>query len=343
MASQTEGKNIGDVLKFEEKAKFSREAFLVDQSQTIVLGQVCKTGPGGRKIVLGAPADDVQTIAITGTLSAGSFTLVFTDEVGAVIETDPIAYNANTAAVQTGVDSALGAAAVVVSGTAITGMIFTFSGIEYSGVAQEMIAVDGSVLTGVEDITVTHTTIGGQGSSTAVDAVQTGAIGGTLTGGTWLLSLYDLNDDLVTTAAIAYNASTANIQTAIDTLLGTTDDIVAGGTAITAMTFTFSGAGYEGRAHKLMSIDGTLLTTSDPVRPPITMVHTTLGHPGGESQADCIALAAVTTGAGVYTTKATFLARHAIVDRQQLEFGSGNAVDAIASLAEVGIIVRDEA
>lgn len=342
MASKVEGNTIGDVLKFEEKDKYSRKAVLVDQSQTIVIGAVCKNGPGGRKVVLGTPADAVQIMGITGAPSDGTFTLTFVNDSGAVVETDPIAHDGDTAAIQTGVDTALGASACTVAGTAITASTFTFDGIEYTGKAQPLIVVDGSALVSAEDITMTHTTVGGQGSSAAVDAVQAGSITGTLTGGNWAVSLYDLNDDLVTTANIAHDANTAAIQSALDTLLGS-NMVIAGGTAITAMTFTFSGPGYEARAQQLLVINNVSLTTSDPVDPALASSHTTLGHPGGDSLADCIALEAVTTGAGVYTTKANFLVNHAIVNRQKLEFGGGNAVDAIASLEARGIKVRDEA
>jgi hypothetical protein len=109
---------------------------------------------------VGAGADEVQTIAIAGSLSAGTFTLTFVDSDGVLNTTSPIAHNASTANVQTGVDNALGASKVTVGGTAITGMTFTFGGVGYAKTPQALIDVDTSGLTGMTSVSVTRTTSG---------------------------------------------------------------------------------------------------------------------------------------------------------------------------------------
>lgn len=167
MASQIESKVIGDILQYEAPNAYSREKKVVADSQTLVVGSVLQENSSG-EVILAAATDEVQTIGITGTLTAGSFTLTFVDLNGAVKTTDPIAYGADTAAVQAGVDTALGASKVTAGGTAITAMTFTFDGTGYTGLGQTLIVIDVSGLTGEEDATVTLTTSGGGGAVTAV-------------------------------------------------------------------------------------------------------------------------------------------------------------------------------
>lgn len=328
----TEGTTIGDFLRF-YNSKVSIEQIQVDQNQALVMGEVVGRGTGGRIVAAAAPADEVQTIGITGTLTAGTFTLTFVDQAGALKTTDPIAYNANTAGIQTGVDSALGANAVTVAGTAITAMTFTFDGIEYSGLPQTLIEVDTQGLTGEEDTTVTRTTAGGGGIVAAVDCVQTIAL--TATAGTYTIKAYDHTGTLQETAAIAYNGDLAAVQTALDAKFGT-NGIVAGGTAPTAMTLTFSGDGYEGRPQPDVDLGVASLTYSA-----LTITHTTKGSPEMSGDVCGICAAALTNGAGAYAST-IFVMRDAKVVDQYLTWGNANKVDAIAKLRGLGILVESD-
>jgi len=86
------------------------------------------------------------------------------------------------------------------------------------------------------------------GQASAVNEVQTVAINGTLSAGTYTISFVTAAGVLASTAPIAYNASLATVQAALDGVSGGANFIVAGGTAETAMTLTFSGTGYAGLA-----------------------------------------------------------------------------------------------
>ncbi len=82
----------------------------------------------------GTPADEVQTITRTGTVSGGTFTLTFTLE-GRTGTTRPIAWNATAAVIQAAmvkvgasIGNLLKAGDVVVSGDWTGGMVVTFGG-----------------------------------------------------------------------------------------------------------------------------------------------------------------------------------------------------------------------
>lgn len=336
MAAKTEGRKVADVVKSERDMYGSREDVLVDASQTLVVGAVCRTGAAGRKVLIAASVNDVQTIGITGS-PTGNAVLEFTNAAGARVTTDPIAADGNTAAWQAGVDTALGGSICVVSGTAVTAMVFTFSGLDYAGIEQPLIGVDISSATSAEDVTVTHTTVGGAGAGAAADEVQT-VTKDAGTAGTYTLTIKDESGDDLTTGDIAFDeANTAAVQAIMDTAFGASQ-VIAGGTVHTAATYTFSGSLYEGRNQPMIVLDVSSLTGVTSV----TYVETTKGGPGGTPEADSICLEAAVIGA-VYTTKALFLTNQAIVDVNQLDFGAGNKIDAVAELKKVGIICRSEA
>lgn len=113
-----------------------------------------------------------------------------------------------------------------------------------------------------------------QGSFTAevvtADEVQSIAIySGSITGGTFELDFELASGETFTTAAIAYNANAATIESAIDAAATaaavagwTNGDIsVAGGDLTTApVTLTFDGTSVTGQNHVLTVIDGASLT-----------------------------------------------------------------------------------
>lgn len=166
MALQTEDLVVGDVVKMEQPNLYSREEAVVADGQTLVVGTICtKAAATGQLSALTVEVDEVQLVGITGTLTAGTFTLAFVDDSGVVQITNPIAFDANTAAVQTGVDTALGASKVTVGGTVITAMTFTFDGTNYAGLAQTLIDLDIADLAGEEDSAVERTIAGGAGGN----------------------------------------------------------------------------------------------------------------------------------------------------------------------------------
>ncbi len=332
----TEAKTAGDVLRWEQGGQRSREKVIVATSQTLVFGQVVQKTSAGQIAAMGSPANDVQTMGITGTLSAGTFTLGFTTPAGAVVWTDPIAYNGNTAAIQAGVDTALGGSIVVVAGTAITASTFTFSGTAYAGIEQPLIQINTEGMTGLEDATITHTTFGGQGGAgTAADEVQLMAIAGTLASGTFTITGKTALGVEATTATIAYNANTAAIQSALDTTFGT-NQIIAGGTAITASTLTFSGDGYEGWPVDLFTVDASLAVGMTSA----AITRTTLGGPAGKADAYGVMLEAVTTTSA--TDETVIAARECTVDEDEVVFTPGNRRDAVKDLQARGFLFQRE-
>lgn len=109
---------------------------------------------------LESAADEVVTIAISGTLSGGAF------KVGAFLSTgvfkwsEDIAYNANLAAIQAGYDTIFGASIVVIAGTVASHTV-TFSGVGYTDIDQLGLELDTNELTGITSSTITVTTQGG--------------------------------------------------------------------------------------------------------------------------------------------------------------------------------------
>lgn len=339
MASQTEGIKVSDVVKMEPHMLAGRQTCLVDQSQTLVIGTVLRNGAAGRKVALSAEVDDEQLIAITGS-PTGNAVLEFTNEAGERVTSDPIAANGDTAAWQAGVDTCMPAGEVVVSGTAVTAMVFKFSGASVMGKAQPLIGCDISSATSAEDVTVTHTVVGGYGGGAAVNEVQTLAIAGTVSGGTYTITITDESGEEQTTTALAYNANLSTINAALVVALGD-DQVIATDTIITACVFTFSGSNYEGRNIVPLTVDTALITGGGGT---YTVTETTKGGPGGTAEATGVCLEAVTTAGGAYTTTALVLTHGpAVVDVDQLAFGSGNKIDAVAQLAALGIMARSEA
>jgi len=211
MTLQTEDIVIGDVVKMEHPSDYSREEAVVADGETLVVGTICtKDASTDQLSALTVEVDEVQLIAITGTLTAGTFTLTFVDLNGDVHTTDPIAYDAITSAIQTGVDTALGASKVTVGGTAITAMTFTFDGTGYAGLAQTKIVLDTSSLTGVEDNAVGVTTAGGVGGtlelSIALEKVTT-------SGSTAKIPALE-RDAIVASTKLAYGGATVALTDA---------------------------------------------------------------------------------------------------------------------------------
>lgn len=333
----TAKKTAGDLLRWEQGGNRSREAGLVAQSQTLVFGQVVKKTSNGFFAAVGALVDDVQTMKLTGSLSGGTFLLGFIEAVtGDRIWTDPIAYGADTAAIQAGIDTALGGSKCVASGTPITAAILTFSGTGYSGKEQPLIEMDISALTAAEDANMEHTTVGGQGGAgSPVNEVQLLAIAGTLTSGTFTVTGRKSTGESATTTALAYGSTTGDMQTALDTAFGT-DQIIAGGTAITAQTLTFSGDEYAGSDVDTFTVDAALTVGMTSAK----ITTTTHGGPAGSGDAYGIMLEAITTTSA--EVKTVIAARECTVNEEEIIYAPGNRRDAIEDLIGRGFVIQRE-
>lgn len=182
-----------------------------------------------------AAVNEVQTLSISGAASGGSFTLTFDGEESAAID-----YNASAATIEGVLDSmgSVGNGNVSCAGGAVgsADVTFTFSG-DFAGVDVPLLTADTTNLLGA-DVTLSVVTLTEGNAGT--DEVQTFTLYGTPTGGTFTLTY-----DGQTTGAIAYNASAATVDTALEALsnIGAGDVAVTGGPLPgSALTITFGGA-----------------------------------------------------------------------------------------------------
>lgn len=104
-------------------------------------------------------ANEYQTIAIAGTLSAGTFAVAAFQQDGDYVSAQPVAYNGSTGTLQTNLNAVLGTSAVTVGGTAPTAMTVEFTGAPYAGKPQPLLRVIPDGLTGLTTITVTRNSL----------------------------------------------------------------------------------------------------------------------------------------------------------------------------------------
>jgi len=110
--------------------------------------------------------NEVQTVTVSGSVSAGTFVIRVGD-----IATGPIAYNANQSAIQSALDSAFGTNGVVVAGT-LASFTLTFSGTGYAQTDVPMAVIDCAGLTAGTKILVEQTTQGVDGRFVSGSLVQ---------------------------------------------------------------------------------------------------------------------------------------------------------------------------
>lgn len=159
--------------------------------------------------------NDLQTITLIGTPTAGTFTLTFQSET-----TVSIAYNATAATVQTALQSlgVIGVGNVSVAGSAGGPWVVTFIG-NLADVAQPTLTAQ-SALTG-GSINVTHTTVGASGAA----SVQNIFLSATPSSGTFLLTF---GGD--STPPLPFDAAAVTVQNALQALssIGSGNVSVAG-------------------------------------------------------------------------------------------------------------------
>jgi len=152
--------------------------------------------------------------------------------------------------------------------------------ITYTGGGLQPVHGTGGVLTDVVNLPAAKALVKGTllgqilGTGSPVNEVQTITASGTVSGGTYII-VYD--GEL--TIALAYNASVATIQAALEALpsIGTGNVVVGGGALPgTPATLTFQGK-LGGLHHPLVSIISSLTGTTPLYTPSLT----TLGKPAG--------------------------------------------------------------
>jgi hypothetical protein len=234
----------------------------------------------------GALTADVQTLSLGGNPTGGSFSLGFGNQ-----QTAAIAFNATSAQVQTALAalSNIGANNVVCTGGPLpaSNVTITFAGRLMPG-PQPLITVAANNLTNAAtpEPAVAHTTTGA-----AVADVQTLSISGSPTGGTFTLTFGGQ-----TTAAIAFNAATAQVQTALTALsnIGAGNVTCSGGPLPGAsVTITFAGALAPG-TQSVMTVGNNSLTGGTTPSPAVA--HTTTGQSIADVQT--LSISGTPTGGG---------------------------------------------
>jgi hypothetical protein len=210
-----------------------------------------------------ARINDVQTLSLAGNPTGGSFTLSFGGQTTAAIP-----FNATSAQVQAALQAlgSVGAGNVICAGGPLpAGVTITFQaalGLQ----PQAPIAVGANNLTGPAPA-VAHTTTG-----SGADDVQTLSISGSPTGGSFTLAF-----GAQTTAAIPFNATAAQVQTALAVLsnIGAGNVACAGGPLpSTAVTVTFQGTlGFAAQA--VITVPANNLTGG--TNPAPAIAHTATG------------------------------------------------------------------
>jgi hypothetical protein len=122
--------------------------------------------------------NEVQTLDFANS-PAGTFVLKIVDQNGVVQLTPPITYSATIATLLTNIQTAINTVIpqvssvnqIVASGTLVTAVALTFSGVNFAGAPQSMIAANPSALT-AGTISVTRTTPGVSGAFVTESIVQ---------------------------------------------------------------------------------------------------------------------------------------------------------------------------
>lgn len=327
MSLQVAPIKLGDWLHEERKLNASRANVTVLSGENLKCGTVVQKDSAGKYKKIAGVVNEVHTVTITGTLTAGTVRFTFWHKDGYFVQTADIAYNADATALQTAINAVLGTSAVAVSGT-MASFTVTFSGTGYAALTQPVGIVDWSMLIGCTAASIARTTPAG-----TANEVQTVALAGTLSAGTFQLTLQDSDGVWKTTSELAYNASNTDIQTAINAALGASSVAVAG--TVASFTVTFSGTDFAGKEQPPIQVEADGVTGLTGV----TVTETTKG--GGASRVaagilvdDCDASAGDTTG--------VIIARDAMVNGDKLIYYGANPTVVAEALLALGIVVRSE-
>lgn len=342
-------KRPGHFLISELPGRMSREVKTLASGQTVKAGQVCATNSAGKKIAVVATGNETHTYTFTGTPTSGNFRLRLWHKDGYWVETADIAYNASNGTLDTAIEAVLGTSAVTATatgaGTAITVISIVFGGTGYASLSQPQGAVIYDGMPGVTAVAWARATSAGA----AKNEVQTVSFGAAATGGTVKIGVTKpTTGELVWTDAISWNTTDAtflaSINTALDSVLGVSGAIVATAIAATdtdlGFVLTFSGTGYSGIAHALVSVDTAALTSVTSC----AVTRTTAGGLGGgqvNNTADCIAYAAIDASSA--DKEGVFITFGAEVNANALYYGGADVATCRTNLeTNRRIMFRDE-
>lgn len=223
---------------------------------------------------IGGGTNAVQIATEGAGINGGTFTIEVTDPVSGVSQTTAaLAYNASAATIQAALEALPNVETndIIVSGSAAGPYTFTFSGGHYAGRPVPLLEIQAFNLSisgvfGGATFTVADSVVGASGGK---NEVQTETV--TATGGTRTLTITNPNTgEAQTTGALAYNASAATIQAALEGL----SNVAVGDVAVTGTgpyVYTFGGQ-YAGHNVAAIAIGVGSLTGGSS-----TMADTTVG------------------------------------------------------------------
>jgi hypothetical protein len=262
-------------------------------------------------------ANVVQTFSQTGTATAGTVTLTVPKPDGSFGTTTALAYNISLANLQTALDVATGVTNGIVATSVGSAAPFsnpavltlTYSGTGYAAVNQPLATADISNLTGTTALTASAV----QPNRTQVITPTTAA-----SAGHFAIGIKRPTGVIGWTGPLAYDITTANLQTALDLASGVANGVVAtvasGSTPFvtpSAITLTYSGTGYANLPQELAQIviGGDVVGTTK-----ITVDDTTFTEDGTEKavgfnefafQTDANSKCYINTGTAAADTVAT--------------------------------------
>lgn len=175
-----------DLIKSEITGRFARFTLNITEITPQILAIFTAYFAGASTAPTGSPANEVQTLARTGTVTGGTFTVALTLE-GRTVTTKPIAYDATTSAIQDALTAArmlfVTPGSVTVGGDWSSGITLTFGG-NLAKANIPAVVIDATGLTGTTPgISVTESTAGAQNhhafarSTTRVKPFVTFALG----------------------------------------------------------------------------------------------------------------------------------------------------------------------
>ena len=193
----------------------------------------------------GSSQNEIQVVTITGGPTGGTFTLTFEGQT-----TGPIAYNASTATVVTALEalSNIGVGDVGITGSAGGPYTVTFQAALAGSDRQQMTGSGASLTGGSVSVSVIQEAIVNVNEQQVVELEDVPSSG-----------TFTLTFNSQTTTTIAYNASAATVQAALEGLATPVPgDVSVSGVAGGPWTVTFTGA-YAHTNVSQMTADGSLL------------------------------------------------------------------------------------
>ena len=246
-----------------------------------------------------AGTNDVYSVKLSGgPATAGTFTITFINASGAEVTTTALNWNDNCTTINAAIVVALGTAGCIVTqnanfttatpfstGTGTYPILFTFSGTGYSGLhwpaprfAAPPPTFNPPLMTGLTGaIVATYVTPSQVQTITLATAATTGDVN---------LSIPIPGGSCVMTGPVAYTATLANWQTAIDNaviagggaanaIVATTASSAAFPSSAVALVLTFSGALYAGQTSPLVRFNVGADVTPSYATEDVTIVDTT--------------------------------------------------------------------